>query len=213
VISKQLSFTREVEIIASTVAPPATTHTFSFSVPPTSAESASSAPGAVGNAWDLSIASAAAGRPSLDGHVTYYAATLTIWSHADRPRSEAIRQAVETGSRAKSAAVARAVKAAAAGRRLGQRLERRMENPMGVSDKGFAGKAWATSGGETETETDAYVSESEWEQQGVANANVSSNHLAFLPQSVPFWLPYTLTLVSRYPIYDCGCSFFFCSCE
>jgi hypothetical protein len=78
-----------------------------------------------------------------------------------------------------------------------------MENPMGVSDKGFAGKAWGASGGETETETDAYITESEWEQHvGVATDALAGN-LALLPQSVPFWLPYTLTLVSRYPIFDC----------
>ncbi|MBW0481814.1 hypothetical protein O181_021529 [Austropuccinia psidii MF-1] len=213
--SMKLSFTREVEVIASTIQPPSTTHAFSFSLPPNSNTLPDSI-GTIGQEWDLNLAnssqSISSSNPS-NREKTYYGVCLKVWSHSDRARADAIRKAVEEGSKAKSTAIARAVKAAAAGKRLGARLERAARNPMGnlPTPEGLAGRPWsAVSHGsrrgslnsssnpnlETDTETEAFYSESEWD--GPSN-NLPITHL---PIGTPFWLPYCLILISRFPIYD-----------
>ncbi|KAH9812207.1 AEX-3 domain-containing protein [Melampsora americana] len=199
----KLAFAREVEVIASTVQPPSTTHCFSFTVPVQN-EAITDATGAIGQQWDLGLAAA-----NLSNHhqlntsnrpKTYYGACLQVWSHADRSRSEAIRRAVEEGSKAKSAAIARAVKAAAAGKRFGARLQRATNSAMGVlpTPDGLAGKNWSVynSGAETDTDTEGFVSESEWD------GPASMLPIANLPGGTPFWLPYCLILISKMPIYD-----------
>ncbi|KAG0147218.1 hypothetical protein CROQUDRAFT_656323 [Cronartium quercuum f. sp. fusiforme G11] len=195
----KLAFSREVEVIASTVQPASTTHCFSFDVP-AQTSAVTDATGAIGQQWDLAVAGATGGgttgRPK-----TYYGACLQVWSHADRARSEAIRRAVEEGSKAKSAAIARAVKAAAAGKRFGARLERATKSAMGAlpTPDGLAGRNWTgytSTGGETDTDTEGFVSESEWD------GPASMLPVANLPGGTPFWLPYCLVLLSRMPIYD-----------
>lgn len=195
----KLAFAREVEVIASTVQPPSTTHCFSFIVPAQTAV-VTDATGAIGQQWDLALAGAT-GETTRGRAKTYYGACLQVWSHADRGRSEAIRRAVEEGSKAKSAAIARAVKAAAAGKRLGARLERAAKSAMGPlpTPDGLAGRNWngyASTGGETDTDTEGFCSESEWD------GPASMLPVANLPGGLPFWLPYCLVLVSRMPIYD-----------
>ncbi|KAH8927466.1 hypothetical protein BT69DRAFT_1330378 [Atractiella rhizophila] len=205
----KLAFTREVEVIASTIQPPSTVHNFSFTIANPSASGPASVPGAIGQAWDNALARPGTGTTpptTSTSHgpptTTYYCSCLVVWSHADTARSEAIRQAVENGGKIKTVAIARAVKAAAAGKRFGEKLESRMESPMGIvpdSGKSFGGKnkGWS-SGAETDTETEAYMTESEWGEL----SDRGGVPLAILPQSTPFWLPYALVLVSRHPLYD-----------
>lgn len=197
--SMKLAFPREVEVIASTVQPPSTTHCFSFVVPPAAAI-VTDAMGAIGQEWDLALATSS-GTDTTGPSQTWYGACLTVWSHADRSRSEAIRRTAEEGSKAKSAAIARAVKAAAAGRKFGAKLQAASRSPMGIlpTPEGLAGRKWsaATSASGTETEdTEAFVSESEFE------GPASRLPIAQVPVGTPFWLPYSLVLVSKLPIYD-----------
>lgn len=197
----KLAFPREVEVIASTVQPPSTTHCFSFVVPPSSA-AVTDAMGAIGQEWDLAVAHSAGTTTTGRSH-TWYGACLTVWSHADRTRSEAIRKTVEEGSKAKSAAIARAVKAAAAGRKFEARIQAASQSPMGIlpTPGGLAGRKWsgtATGGtsATSDTDTDAFYSESEFEGPS------STMPVAQVPGGTPFWLPYSLVLVSRFPIFD-----------
>lgn len=96
----KLSFTKDVEVIASTLAPPSTMHTYSFSVAQDSASEKLSTAG-LGQQFDLMIS---ANRPSLgQNDTTYYATTLTVYSHvADKARAQAIRTSVEGGNKAKT---------------------------------------------------------------------------------------------------------------
>ena len=133
----QLAFNRDVEILASTVQPPSTIATFAFTIPssqhlvPPTAFSGSTA-----LAWDATVAPT----PTSTTSTTFYASCLTVWSHADAVRSDAIRATIEGGGRAKSSTVRRAAKAASAGRKLGQKLSMHMSSPMGavVSE----GRSW-----------------------------------------------------------------------
>lgn len=200
----QLSLPRDVEIIAAGTAPPATSHTFSFTIKAHASENAhtGSVKGALGASWDLALAQAARPTSTDRDDTTYYGASLIVWTHADKTRTDAIRAAIEVGSKVRSLAIARAAKAAAAGRRFGERLARQQASPLGSAGSASRGRGPgnATSGGETEVETEAYI-ESEWEGGGAAPLNASAAKLPFLKSST-FWLPYALTLVSKYPIYD-----------
>lgn len=96
----KLSFTKDVEVIASTLAPPSTMHTYSFTVPADSAEKLSATAG-LSQQFDLMVS---ANRPSLGQNDTvYYATTLTVYSHvADKSRAQAIRTSIEGGNKAKT---------------------------------------------------------------------------------------------------------------
>lgn len=197
---------RDVEIIAAGTAPPATSHTFSFTIKATASGNqlgAGSIKGALGASWDLALAQSARPASTDRDDTTYYGASLIVWTHADKARTDAIRAAIEVGSKARSLAIARAAKAAAAGRKFGERLARHQASGTGApltSKSRGNGTGNVTSGGETEFETEVYM-ESEWEGRGSAPLNASATELPFLKSST-FWLPYALTLVSKYPIYD-----------
>lgn len=155
----------------------------------------------MGASWDLALAQSTRPASTDRDDTTYYGASLVVWTHADKTRTNAIRAAVEVGSQARSLAIARAAKAAAAGRKFGERIARQQASgvPVGSKVRGN-GAGNVTSGGETEFETEVYM-ESEWEGRGSAPLSASTTELPFLKSST-FWLPYALTLVSKYPIYD-----------
>ncbi|ORY73405.1 hypothetical protein BCR35DRAFT_354095 [Leucosporidium creatinivorum] len=215
----KLAFNRELEILASTTQPASTISQFQFSIPisPTSTSTSSGGSkkpfsSSTAVAWDLSLgqsslptsstAAAAEAQQQQTLTKTYYASTLLVYSHADGPRSTAIRSAL---SDPKSSAAARlqAAKAAKAGRKLGEKLERQLRSPLGavVGD----GVGWNIEGGggvsETEGETEGFVTESEWGDASSV-AGQASAALAHLTPSTPFWLPYALILVSEAPVYN-----------
>ncbi|KAK0506225.1 DENN domain-containing protein [Armillaria luteobubalina] len=129
----KLSFTREVEVIASTLQPASTIHTFTFTLP---APSTPLAPSASGELLRASVLSSSENRssaatfsyltlttPFLLGHaahnqaatsptdttsksntVAYHGVCLTVWSHADAERSTAIRRTLEAGRSRKESA-------------------------------------------------------------------------------------------------------------
>lgn len=194
---------RDVEIIAAGTAPPATSHTFSFTIKASSGSDrfqSGSIKGALGASWDMALAQSARPASTDRDDTTYYGASLIVWTHADKARTDAIRAAIEVGSKARSLAIARAAKAAAAGRKFGERLARQQATGGIVGAARGKSGGNVTSGGETEFETEVYM-ESEWEGRGAAPLNASATELPFLKSST-FWLPYALTLISKYPIYD-----------
>ncbi len=128
---------------------------------------------------------------------TYHAATLIIYSHADKVRSEAIRASLESGVQGKSAAIARALRAAGAGRKMGRKLEARMIAPSLLGQGNSASRPGTA---DTDAETENYMTESEWE--GPQSAAAALQNVKALPTNMPLWLPFALTLVSRFPIYD-----------
>ncbi|CAL1695802.1 unnamed protein product [Somion occarium] len=252
----KLSFTREVEIIASTLQPASTVHNFTFTLP------APSTPLAPNSSTDMLRASVLSGttdprssvltfpypytddpfsrhaRPSSaflgppagflspNGHtpggsasasvknpmsgnannITYHGVCLTVWSHADAERTAAIRRTLEASrarkesgqslvSRAKSSHSVSSVDPSAQARRRAR---------MGAKGPWGAGTDAETDmdGAETDADVDGgAVSESDFEVASTVGHGPGESTL-FLPGDTVFWLPYALTLVSRYPIYD-----------
>ena len=209
----QLSLPRDVEVVAAPAAPPATSHTFSFTLKASSADRLSSfsgntggLKGALGASWDMALAQAARPASTDRDDVTYYGASLIVWTQTDKTRTAAIRAAVESGSRLKSTTLAKAAKAAAFSRKFGEKLAKQEMSALTGMKSGARGRAFSsattvTSGEETDLQTEAYITESEWEGTGSAPLNIGAVDLPMV-KSGTFWLPYALTLVSKYPIYD-----------
>ncbi|KAJ7783780.1 AEX-3 domain-containing protein [Mycena maculata] len=232
----KLSFTREVEVIASTLQPASTIHTFTFTLPAPNTPLAPTPSGDLLRASVLSAdnrssaapsyaypytddpfqrpSSAYLGPPSLLGvqpppsrnqpdaaaassTVTYHGVCLTVWSHADAERSNAIRRTLEAGRSRKESAqslVANRIKSL------------RADAASDPTDPTLLARRHAKKGArgpwtdvETDAETDGAASESEFE---AASTHGPGESTLFLPGDTVFWLPYALTLVSRHPVYD-----------
>lgn len=246
----KLSFTREVEVIASTLQPASTIHTFTFTLP---APSTPLAPTPSGDLLRASVltntdnrssaatfaypytddpfarpSSAYLGPPSLLGHgshnnnnntvtgsnasainvsgntVTYHGVCLTVWSHADTERSNAIRRTLEAGRSRKESA-----QSVVASRLKNLRADISGSTSDGPdpstqarrSAKKGARGPWVDAETDAETEGDGGMSESDFEIASTIGHGPGESTL-FLPGDTVFWLPYALTLVSRHPVYD-----------
>ncbi|TBU48319.1 AEX-3 domain-containing protein [Dichomitus squalens] len=248
----KLSFTREVEIIASTLQPASTVHNFTFTLPAPSTPLGSSPSTDVLRAsvltttTDVSYAypynddpfsrharpsSAYLGPPSAflspnghgasaraqaelgsglnggsSGQVTYHGVCLTVWSHADAERTAAIRRTLEAGRARKESG-----QSLVPSRRRGHASASDAPSDPAIQARRRA-KASARGpwGPGTDAETDwdpetdgegGAVSESDYEVASTVGHTPGESTL-FLPGDAVFWLPYALTLVSRFPIYD-----------
>ncbi|KAF8274091.1 hypothetical protein EI94DRAFT_1768939 [Lactarius quietus] len=214
----KLSFTREVEIIASTLQPASTVHTFSFTLPaPSTPLAPSSSMGLLrssvlsatpsdrptSNATSLFPARSTSflGPPSLfpPGH----GSSLRVDQHGaggdsstpDAPGSTITYHGVcltvwSHADAERSAAIRRTLEA----NRSHPTLQARRNSKR--SGRGPWVPNGATTDGETDLdgETDGGVSESDYE--------LAADKHAVPPGDAVFWLPYALTLVSRHPIYD-----------
>ncbi|KAJ7169903.1 DENN domain-containing protein [Mycena filopes] len=233
----KLSFTREVEVIASTLQPASTIHTFTFTLPAPNTPLAPTPSGDLLRASVLSAdnrssvapsfaypynddpfirpSSAYLGPPSLLGHsqpppsraqpesapstVAYHGVCLTVWSHADAERSNAIRRTLEAGRSRKESA-----QSVVASRIKGLRADAADSTDPTVLARRHAKKGargpWTDA--ETDAETDGGgASESEFEGASTVGHGPGESTL-FLPGDTVFWLPYALTLVSRHAVYD-----------
>ncbi|KAJ7293573.1 DENN domain-containing protein [Mycena rebaudengoi] len=225
----KLSFTREVEVIASTLQPASTIHTFNFTLPAPSTPLAPTPSGDLLRASVLSAdnrtsaapsyaypytddpfvrpSSAYLGPPSLLGHgsqqglstVAYHGVCLTVWSHADAERSNAIRRTLEAGRSRKESAQSlvasriKSLRADLSGDTSDPTMMARRHAKRGTRTP------WADV--ETDGETDGGASESDFEVASTVGHGPGESTL-FLPGDTVFWLPYALTLVSRHPVYD-----------
>lgn len=157
VFFEQLAFDRDVEIVSASSQLPATTSIFSFPIVTKLSTSATSP--VVTTSPLSSLPSSSTHTRSLSSHSTssilspshtqtYHCVSLLVWSHADGPRSAAIRASLAQGAaKARAEAARKAAEAAKAGRKLGERLERRMRGPlMGAA----GGGVWSDTEGETE---------------------------------------------------------------
>ncbi|KAF9478515.1 hypothetical protein BDN70DRAFT_879853 [Pholiota conissans] len=244
----KLSFTREVEVIASTLQPASTIHTFTFNLPAPNTPLAPTPSGDLLRASVLSNvdnrssaatfaypysddpfarpSSAYLGPPSLLGHnsstpaaaaapagdmnpsisntVAYYGVCLTVWSHADAERSNAIRRTLEAGrSRKESAqsAVASRLKSLRSDLSGSASDSQDPTTQARRTAKRNSRGPWAETETDAETEADGAMSESDYEVASTIGNGPGESTL-FLPGDTVFWLPYALTLVSRHPVYD-----------
>ncbi|KZO98294.1 hypothetical protein CALVIDRAFT_478877 [Calocera viscosa TUFC12733] len=211
----KLSFPKEVEIIASTLQPASTIHTFTFTLRPAAAghsgipraatyaslSNASSLPslrpGYGGTANNYSTASfqsfnappvpGSSGAPLKGGKkdeeegTTYYGTVLTVYSHADASRAEAIRKSLAQPSAGTPGTSPNA-----------RRFPRRPATASSARRKAPWNGQSTPEGTETEQEPET----DDWGDKVVGGSTL------FLPRETVFWLPYALTLVSKHPIYD-----------
>jgi len=128
--------------------------------------------------------------------VTYHGVCLTVWSHADAERSNAIRRTLEASRSRKESA-----QSLVASRLKNLRTDISNSSPDNAdptiqarrSAKKNARGPWAdteTDGGETEP--DGGVSESEFEATSTVGHGPGESTL-FLPGDTVFWLPYALS--------------------
>ncbi|GAA5850170.1 hypothetical protein JCM8547_001029 [Rhodosporidiobolus lusitaniae] len=189
----KLAFDRDVEIVSSASQPSATTSIFSFTLTTSSSglplSSLSGSPSA-------SFSSSRSSASSTTTSTTYHCVSLLVWSHADSARSTAIRASLAQGAaEARAEAIKRAAKAARAGKKLGEKLARQMSSPMGING---GAREWANGlVSDTEGETEANFTESEWEFAAAATPAFDT-----FPSSTPLWLPYSLILISTLPLFD-----------
>ncbi|KAJ7487595.1 DENN domain-containing protein [Mycena galericulata] len=226
----KLSFTREVEVIASTLQPASTIHTFTFTLPAPNTPLAPTPSGDLLRTSVLSADNRTSVAPSYNypygddpflrpstaylgvqppaprsapeqpppSTVTYHGVCLTVWSHADAERSNAIRRTLEAGRSRKESA-----QSLVANRIKSLRADASDSNDPSLlarrhTKKGARGP-WGDA--ETDAETDGAASESEFEGASTVGHGPGESTL-FLPGDTVFWLPYALTLVSRHPVYD-----------
>ncbi|KAG5221906.1 AEX-3 domain-containing protein [Salix suchowensis] len=139
--------------------------------------------------------------------VTYHGVCLTVWSHADAERSNAIRRTLEAGRSRKESA-----QSLVASRLKSLRADANGINVDSLNNgdptiqarrtaKQSARGPWADAETDNETENDGAMSESDFDVASTVGHGPGESTL-FLPGDTVFWLPYALTLVSRHPIYD-----------
>ncbi|KDQ05918.1 hypothetical protein BOTBODRAFT_122115 [Botryobasidium botryosum FD-172 SS1] len=222
--SLKLSFTREVEIIASTLQPASTVHTFTFQLQhsnhgPMHSSNSGLRTSVLSNTTGMSAdrssmntypypessipqpSSAFLGPPpdlaqesAKENMTTYHAVCLTVWSHADEERSVAIRRALENAA----GGAGRSRHISRASKISSTSSSTGVTESIATRKKKRAGP-WSTEVEESDTEG---VSESDADGFGGPNGRGAGASSLFLPQNTVFWLPYALTLVSRHPIYD-----------
>ncbi|KAI0361598.1 hypothetical protein OH77DRAFT_1469410 [Trametes cingulata] len=250
----KLSFTREVEIIASTLQPASTVHTFTFNLPaPTTplapspstdmlrasvlttntdvsyaypyaddpftrhARPSSAYLGPTSSAYLSPNGHTAGtrlpselgggiGNGTNNGQITYHGVCLTVWSHADAERTAAIRRTLEAGRARKESAqslVASRMRRHASDATSGGDPASQARRRAKMSSRGPWG-AGTDAETDLDPETDGEggaVSESDYDVASTVGHGPGESTL-FLPGDTVFWLPYALTLVSRFPIYD-----------
>nr|XP_031858204.1 uncharacterized protein CI109_006347 [Kwoniella shandongensis]KAA5525276.1 hypothetical protein CI109_006347 [Kwoniella shandongensis] len=222
---------RDVEVVNSTLSPPTTCHAFTFTIPRhdtlaadgrSRLDSAISLGGGLPNNYSTLSANEAGllRHPGIGGPngltkpttsktntITFYGVTLTVWTHADRDRSIQLKGIKTRYERAKLAqdslhsmgrkasttprggAGGREKRRTSLGFLMGRnRSESDFETETGMSDSDLEGGPMRRSGKGDRLSTVDSVTED------VA--------MAFDESSDIFWMPYAITMVSRFPIYD-----------
>ncbi|KAG8691546.1 hypothetical protein FRC11_001536 [Ceratobasidium sp. 423] len=227
----KLSFPREVEIVAATLQPASTTHTFTFQVPaaagsPGVAQShsaqAAHLPGLRTSVMSSST-SATYNHPYVDPSLprpssTYLgppssthlppntSPTASTDPSADRGLITYHGVCLTVWSHAdeeRSLAIRRALESVARSRRGSGASTGTATPATPRRPKGTTTSSPAAPWSDAEeSEIDAFsMSESDAEIMHPNGVGMGASNL-FLPQNTVFWLPYALTLVSRHPIYD-----------
>ncbi|KLT44188.1 hypothetical protein CC85DRAFT_257235, partial [Cutaneotrichosporon oleaginosum] len=198
---------RDVEVVNSALAPPTTCHTFSFSVTRQSTLTAIAAQATRGNKFGLPpesymavtseqpSAAPAPGQEHLRGtthssDLVFYGVTLTVWSHADKDRAIRLKEFKQRTQRMRNeSATSESIKKDA--------LRRRGKTPWIPPKKGATSDYTASETGFSDSDLETTFTstyDADYSADGMSAAYGESTDV--------FWLPYALTLVSRYPIYD-----------
>ena len=214
----KLSFTREVEIIASTLQPPSTVHNFTFTLPTSSGVGRSATDlrssvytSTTHNGTDYRGDPMLIARPSSSylgppltpaaqealaaesaQATTYHGVCLTVWSHADEERATAIRRIIERNGRAREAIPP--VPSLPHLREAGI-ITKRSDLSNGTPRPKSRGP-WSE--GETDAETDGALSESDWE--GTARSGNVGGSTLFLPGDTVSQQCLCCADVAKYPM-------------
>ena len=132
--------------------------------------------------------------PTPSSTISYYGVCLTVWSHADAERSNAIRRTLEAGRSRKESAqslVASRLKNLRAD--LGSATDSLDPTVQARrSTRRSARGPWGDAETDGETEGDGAMSESDFEIASTVGHGPGESTL-FLPGDTVFWLPYALS--------------------
>ncbi|WVR04747.1 hypothetical protein IAU60_001758 [Kwoniella sp. DSM 27419] len=231
-VSKAMKFAhpRDVEVINSTLAPPTTCHAFTFAIPCHDTLSAiartrlnSQVSRSVDGGTPLVVGEQGAHGPAKASlsevqqvagsasQLTFHGVTLTVWTHADKERAVQLKTIKTRSERAKMSKTSQGSIGYATQARSSQESGRKAKKRSTLGSLGRlmgAGMDSATDFAASETETG--MSDSDLDGGGFGRSNRRSTVgsvpedavAAYEEASDVFWMPYAITLVSRYPIYD-----------
>ncbi|CAH7686965.1 hypothetical protein BY996DRAFT_4575833, partial [Phakopsora pachyrhizi] len=226
----KLCFPREVEVIASTLQPPSTTHCFNFSIPIPSNNNSY-------YRYDHNSHRYSQLESSVAPQKTYYGACLQVWSHSDLKRTQAIKKILVEGPKSRSVAISKAMKAAAVGKRFQNRISKSIRHSNLTRNSTFSNSASSFNSNDLNflsnppqpisnqemdfgySSTEHFFSESDlgdFNQNNFSTfATINQDNAPsqlYLDQNeeidqivngnLPLWLGYSLVLISRFPIYD-----------
>ncbi|CAK5281388.1 unnamed protein product [Mycena citricolor] len=228
----KLSFTREVEVIASTLQPASTIHTFTFSLPAPSTPLAPTPSGDLLRASVLSdnrsSAAPSYAYPYSDNPFAQpssaYLGPLGAGSQGTQARepSDASTSAIiyhgvcltvwSHADAERSTAIRRTLEAGRSRKESGQSaVASRLKNlradvaMVDPADPTVMARRHAKRGARgpwTDVDTDAETTDGGESEFDGASTHGPGESTLFLPGDTVFWLPYALTLVSRHPVYD-----------
>ncbi|WVF69649.1 hypothetical protein IAT40_004428 [Kwoniella sp. CBS 6097] len=218
-VSKAIKFAhpRDVEVVNSTLSPPTTCHAFTFTIPRHDTLAAiartrlDSAVSDMPNTYSMiqnvrSMASAT--------ELTFYGVTLTVWTHADKDRALQLKAIKMRAERAKLGQGSLNSINPLTQRKGSTAPSEHKKGTKRTSLQYMMGKN-QSEGDITASETETGMSDSDLEGPlGRRGLRVLSDRLstvdsvsedaaaAYDEASDIFWMPYAITMVSRFPIYD-----------
>ncbi|KAF8309866.1 AEX-3 domain-containing protein [Cantharellus anzutake] len=204
--SLKLSFTREVEIIASTLQPPSTVHTFTFQLPGSSDEPSTTSNGILRTSM---LSTTTNGERSMHGNSPYLDPAFPRPSSTYLGPSNTFTSAAAASDASSSAITYYGVcltvwshadedRSAAIRKTLEEAARHRKAGGKGSGGRRKKPNPWSA----TEAEDSELGSDIDGITGLAAPGENPGASTLFLPPNTVFWLPYALTLVSRHPIYD-----------
>ncbi|ODN79529.1 hypothetical protein L202_03489 [Cryptococcus amylolentus CBS 6039] len=217
---------RDVEVVNSALAPPTTCHAFSFSIPrqdtlaAVARERLGSAVSGMRNA-----SAAELDRPAPETsknmtsatELTYYGVTLTVYSHADKDRALQLKVIKTRSERLKLGTQSSlnsmnpvspnyhppgTRKASTTSDR--KRGRRHLGNVLRNQSEGDVTLGSETETGVSDSDMEGPLSRRRWagDRLSVVESVPEDVRAVFDEQNDVFWMPYAITIVSRFPIYD-----------
>ncbi|ODO08610.1 hypothetical protein L198_00341 [Cryptococcus wingfieldii CBS 7118] len=227
-VSKAIKFAhpRDVEVVNSALAPPTTCHAFSFSIPrqdtlaAVARERLGSAVSGMRNASaaDLDRPAPVTSKDMTSAtELTYYGVTLTVYSHADKDRALQLKVIKTRSERLKLGTQSSlnsmnpvspnyhppgTRKASTTSDR--KRGRRHLGNLLRNQSEGDVTLGSETETGVSDSDMEGPLSRRRWagDRLSVVESVPEDVRAVFDEQNDVFWMPYAITIVSRFPIYD-----------
>ncbi|WVQ75890.1 hypothetical protein IAR50_005524 [Cryptococcus sp. DSM 104548] len=216
-----------VEVVNSALAPPTTCHAFSFSIPrqdtlaAVARERLDSAVSGMRNnsAADLDRPAPSTNKSMASAtELTYYGVTLTVYSHADKDRALQLKVIKSRSDRLKLGTQNSlnsmnpvspnyhppGTRKASTTSDRKQRGRRHLGHVLRNASEGDVTLGSETETGVSDSDMEGPLSRRRWagDRLSVVESVPEDVRAVFDEQNDVFWMPYAITIVSRFPIYD-----------